>query len=118
MKLTAVFDSVNSADLAAADIRKNVSLFSDICITEKRPYKSFTSDRSLRTFCSYNPSLNQHIYSLPVSTSGIYSNTINDMNETDLRTEATLDVIFKENDRKKISGIVICHGGREISLYD
>lgn len=118
MKFTAEFDSVNSADLAAAAIRQNISSFYDISVTENRSRKSYTANKNLHSFSSYNPSVSQYIFSFPVSTDGIYSNTIEDMNETELRSDATLQVICRGNDRKKISAIIIGYGGREISLTD
>lgn len=118
MRLTAVFDSVNSADLAAAAIRKNISSFHDISINEARNNKTYTVNKEMYAFSSYNPSINQYTFSLPVSTRGIYSNTFEDMNETDMRTDTTMEVICHKDDRKKISGIIVGMGGREIRFTD
>lgn len=117
MRLTAEFDSVNSADHAASAIRKNISVFSDISINPKYS-KSFVSYKKTGVFSSFNPSVNQHIYSFPVTTSGIYSPSSDSINETDLRTDATLEVICGSSDRKTISGIITNCGGREISFKE
>ncbi len=116
MKLTAEFDSVNSADLAAAAIRKRISPFSDISVKEKRAAKEYTSNKSMRIFSSFNPSVNQYTYSLPVSTMGSYSNTINSLNETDMDSGAVLSVICRREDEKNTSGVIISHGGHDISI--
>ena len=114
MRLTAEFDSVNSADLAAAAIRKSISPFSDISVRENRTQKEYTSDKSMRVFNSFNPSVNQYIYSMPVSTGGIYSNTINSLTESDNRSGAVLSVTCRTEDEKKASSVIINHGGHDI----
>lgn len=118
MKLTAEFDSVNSADHAASAIRKNISVFSDISINPKYNDKSFITYKKTGIFSSFNPSVNQHIYSFPVTTNGVYSVSADFINETDLRTDTTLEVICGSNDRKAISGIITNCGGREISFKE
>ena len=115
MKLTAEFDSVNSADHAASAIRKNISVFSDISINPKYN-KSFVTYKRTGIFSSFNPSVNQHIYSFPVSTNGVYSDSLERVNETDLRTDAILEVTCCTTDQKAISGIITNCGGREISF--
>ena len=83
------------------------------------PYnKTYTVNKEMYAFSSYNPSINQYTFSLPVSTRGIYSNTFEDMNETDMRTDTTMEVICHKDDRKKISGIIVGMGGREIRFTD
>ncbi|MGN0608479.1 MAG: hypothetical protein ACI4J6_04695 [Oscillospiraceae bacterium] len=113
MKITAEFDSVNSADMAAAAIRQQVSPFSDIKVTEYRSQKNFTSNKGMLVFSSNNPSYNPGYNSFPV----VFSNTADDFNETDLRSGAVLEATFIKEEERRISNIIVNHGGREIRTF-
>ena len=111
MKITAEFDSVNSADMAAAAIRQQICPFSDIKVTEYRSKKNFTSNKGMLVFSSNNPSYNPGYNTFPVVFS---NNTADDFNETDLRSGAVLEATFIKEDERRISNIIVNHGGREI----
>lgn len=114
MKITAEFDSVNSADMAAAAIRQQISPFSDIKVTEYRSEKNLTANKGMLAFSSYNPSYSPGFYSFPVAVNGTFSNTADDFNETDLRSGAVLEATFIKDDERRVSNIIVSHGGREI----
>lgn len=108
MKITAEFDSVNSADLAAANIRRTISPFSDIRVLQKRNSTSLHFSGLTAAFGNGNPAIGPNMYTFPVpATNGI------DMNG---QTEkVTLEVICTKEDRKKVSGIIVNSGGFGLS---
>lgn len=104
MKITAEFNSVNSADLAASNIRRTISPFSDIRVLQKHEHTSMSFSGLTAAFGNGNPAIGPNMYTYPIpATDGF------DMNE---HTEkVTLEVICTKEDRKKVSGIIINNGG-------
>jgi hypothetical protein len=97
--------------MAAAAIRHELSPFADIKVTSKRCERQHTSDKGLLAFGSFNPSCGSQIYSFPVSTCGVYSDTTDYADETTLCNEAILEVNCTNEDKGKVSRIIISHGG-------
>ncbi|MGN0554064.1 MAG: hypothetical protein ACI4I1_11810 [Oscillospiraceae bacterium] len=115
MKITAEFDSVNSADLAAANIRRTVSPFSDIKVLQKHNQTSMSFGGLTAAFGNGNPSIGPNMYTYPIPYT---ANNQNDISESYLQNKVTLEVICRKEDRKKVSGIIINSGGFEISEYN
>lgn len=113
MKITAEFDSVNSADMAAAAIRQQISPFSDIKVTEYRSEKTLVPNKNTFVFFSYNSSNSPGYNAFPV----VISNTVDDFNETDLRSGAVLEATFIKEDERRVSSIIVNRGGREIRTF-
>ncbi len=108
MKIIAEFDSVNSADIAAANIRRTISPFSDIRVLQKHEHTSVSFSGLTAAFGNGNPAIGPNMYTYPVpATNGI------DLNE---HTEkVTLEVVCTKEDRKKVSGIIINSGGYSLN---
>ncbi|MCD7731303.1 MAG: hypothetical protein LUI05_07400 [Oscillospiraceae bacterium] len=112
MKITAEFDSINSADIAAAAIRKQISPFSDISTSEINSHKKQNIDGNILLFGNYNmPCGSYNTYSMPIITGDD-----NPFNETDLRSAASLEVVCRREDEINVSGIIINHGGYKIKV--
>ncbi len=112
MKFTAEFDSVNSADMAAAAIRKNISSFSDIRVIEGNSRKKLADKVNFMMFGAYNGS---QIYP-PVYSSRILSDDFTENNETDLRSRVTLEVVCRSEDKKNVSRLIVGYGGRDLNI--
>lgn len=108
MKIIAEFNSVNSADLAAANIRRTISPFSDIRVLHKHEHTSMSFNGLTAAFGNGNPAIGPNMYTYPIpATDGI------DMDE---HTEkVTLEVVCTQEDRKKVSGIIINSGGYSLN---
>ena len=115
MKITAEFDSVNSADLAAASIRRTISPFSDIKVLQKHNKTTMSFGGLTAAFGNGNPSIGPNMYTYPIPYT---ANNHIDTNENFLQNKVTLEVICRKEDRKKVSGIIVNSGGFEISEYN
>ncbi|MCH5350073.1 MAG: hypothetical protein J1E40_12170 [Oscillospiraceae bacterium] len=112
MKITAHFDSPDSADFAAGALRNVLSPLSAI-ETKNLPYKR--SADSMNVFAAYNTVSTTPTYSMP-----LYNPTGNrfiSSREQDMigGTEHILQVICRNEEAHIASQIIINHGGRNIS---
>lgn len=105
MKITAEFDSVNSADIAAANIHKTISPFSDIRVLQKRNSTSMHFSGLTAAFGNGNPAIGPNMYTFPIPS------TENNLDISDRQEKVTLEVVCTKEDRKKVSGIIINSGG-------
>lgn len=114
MKFSAEFDSVNSADIAAAAIKKQISSFSDMKVSEKLMHKPRASHSGMIIFNSFNPVTPAQAYTPPVSIDGLFYNMYEYDRETDLRSHPTLEITCREDDAAAVSRMLIGYGGRNI----
>lgn len=114
MKFTAEFDSVNSADIAASAIRRCISDFSDICVSDEHAKQKIRSDLFL--FPAYNPSYSDPMYTAPIFVSDRFEP--NSRNEVSLRHHPTLEVICRNESSKSVSSLIIGYGGRNITVSE
>lgn len=113
MKIIAEFDSINSADLAAASIRKSISPFSDIKTSNMNHHSEISFNRLTATFGNGNPAIGPNMYTYPLPYTSLNTQGI----DTD-HNRVILEVICTADDRKKVSSIIINGGGCEISEQD
>lgn len=111
MKITAEFDSVNSADLAAANIRRTISPFSDIRVLQKQNSHSMHFSGLTAVFGNGNPAIGPNMYTFPIPASNV-------LDQEDHQNKATLEVICVKEDRKKVSGTILSCGGHDLSEQD
>ncbi len=115
MKITAEFDSVNSADLAAASIRRTISPFSDIKVLQNHNKTTMSFGGLTAAFGNGNPSIGPNMYTCPIPyTAGNHIDT----SESFLQNNVILEVICRKEDRKKVSGIIVNSGGYGINEYN
>lgn len=112
MKITAEFNSINSADLVAASIRKNISPFSDIKITNLNHNSEISFNRVTAAFGNGNPAIGPNMYTYPLPYTSLNSQGIDTEQEYN---KVILEVICTAEDRKKVSSTIINGGGYEIS---
>lgn len=109
MKITAEFDSVCSADTAAANIRRSVSPFSDIRVLQKHNSTAMHFNGLTAAFGNGNPAIGPNMYTYPISS------TANSLDINDRHEKATLEVVCIEDDRKKVTKIIVNSGGYGLS---
>lgn len=112
MKITAEFDSVSSADLAAASIRKSISPFSDIKISNMNHHSEISFNHLTAAFGNGNPAIGPNMYTCPLPYTSLNTQEIDTEQE---HNRVILEVICTADDRKKVSSIIINGGGYEIS---
>ncbi len=111
MKIKGKFDTVDSAERAAAAIKHQISTFSDFSVTsENRPAHPH---KGRLFYNSYFNSINSPYYAVPATVTKGYD-IDEDIYETDLRTDASLEVVCRIEDEKNVSRIMIGCGGRNI----
>lgn len=112
MKITAHFDSPDSADFAAGALKRAVSPLSSIKISKSSP----DSDKiGMNIFSSYNPAVTTPTYSIPVYIPAAFSdNNVQDHNDN-IKNDYIIEVICRKEDYPAASKIIINHGGRNIS---
>ena len=111
MKYSAEFDSVNTAEIAAAAIKKQISPFSDINIKPNKEIGN-NDNNSLIIFGNYNPSSATPPYA---AVNTVYA--INDASEQENNDDsgAVLEIQCRSEDAKSVSRLLIGYGGRNIS---
>ncbi|MGN0675184.1 MAG: hypothetical protein ACI4KG_05500, partial [Oscillospiraceae bacterium] len=112
MKITAYFDSPDSADFAAGALKRAISPLSTIKIKEP----SSGSDKiNMNIFSSYNPAVTTPTYSMPVYTPAAFAdNNVQGHNDS-IKNDCIIEVICRKEDYPAVSKIIISHGGRNIS---
>ena len=108
MKITAEFESVDFADIAASAIRNSISKMSDIKVSSNaNPRHNNVPTLFGGINFGSNPA-----YPFPVASfvdSGLYSNNL------DGNVKSVMQVICRQEEAKKVTQIIIGHGGRNIS---
>lgn len=112
MKITAEFNSINSADLAAAGIRKCISPFSDIKVTNHNFFSEISFNRLTAAFGNGNPAIGPNMYTYPLPYTSLNSQNIDTEQK---HNKVILEVICTAEDRKKVSSIIINGGGYDIT---
>lgn len=117
MKYTAEFDSINSADICAAALKKYISSFSDISVyDELKANRNDNSESDLIGYTVIN-GLNYGINTPQLSGSAIITGNDNrNLHESDFRSHPVLEVTCRKEDAKTVSRIIIGHGGRNIHV--
>ncbi len=113
MKITAEFDSIDSAELTASTIRHNLSNKTFINVKSNNTYNignnrtilfsNFNTTNTTPTFTFYN---NRNDYN---NVKSYQSDITGDINK------ATIEIICKKQDFNTINHFIINHGGRNIS---
>lgn len=113
MKITASFDSPDSADFAAGAIKRAISPLSSV---KTKELYSNSGDIGLNVFSSYNIISSTPTYSMPVYTPIAFSPSEEDGDGADyLHNDHILEVVCRREDYPTVSRIIIGHGGRNIS---
>ena len=110
MKITAHFDSPDSADFAAGALRRELSPLSAI-ETKNFPYRR--SADSMNIFAAYNTASPTPTYSAPLYNSAAFRSA--NFGEQDMGRQHILQVICRNEEAHIASQIIINHGGRNIS---
>lgn len=112
MKITAHFDSPDSADFAAGALKNALSPLTAIQ-TKDYPPKS-SDDNSMNIFTVFNPSVTSPTYSMPMYNPSFYGRS--DSGERSLvGSDHILEVVCRNEDAAAASKIIISHGGRNIT---
>lgn len=112
MKITAHFDSPDSADFAAGALRNVLSPLSAI-ETKNLPYKK-TND-SMNVFAAYNTVSTTPTYSMPIYNPTERNRFVSSREMDMIGTDHILQVICRNEEAHIASQIIINHGGRNIS---
>lgn len=111
MKITAEFESVDFADIAAAAVRKSISKMTEVKITP-----SVSMNRDINPYPPIISNLNFNTvgpnYTVPLAVSDIMDNGSHVSNNI---SKAYMEVICRQEEAKKVSQAIIGHGGRNIS---
>ena len=109
MKITAHFDSSDSADFAAGELKRALSPLASIS-TNSSPEVS--DNLSINLFPLFNPMSTSTFFAVPVNS----SNFTADVHKKDYqKSEHILEVVCRKDDYPNVSKIIINHGGRNIS---
>ena len=111
MKITAHFDSPDSADFAAGALRKELSPLSAI-ETKNLPYKR--SGDSMNIFTASNTVSSTPSYSMPLYYASVLGSASSRKQDIADR-QHILQVICRNEEAHIASRIIINHGGRNIS---
>ena len=111
MKITAHFDSPDSADFAAGALRRELSPLSAI-ETKNLPYKR--SGDSMNIFAAYNTVSSTPSYSMPLYNAAAF-NFANDRERDLIGSDHILQVICRNEEAHIASQLIINYGGRNIS---
>lgn len=109
MKFKAEFDSVNSADLAAAKIRRTISPFSDVKVIQSHLKTDSHFGGLTAAFGNCSPTIGPNMYVFPIPyTSDPAADTSSPSGKV------TLEVTCRSQDRNEVSSIIIGSGGYDI----
>lgn len=112
MKYTAEFDSLNTADIAAAAIKKYISDFSEVNVYDKLHQNPGNNDNGFILFSGFNPTAS---YSFNQGTAfAVEVNNGHNASEIDMRTCPTIEVTCRTEDAKNVSRLIVGYGGRNI----
>lgn len=112
MKITASFDSPDSADHAAGALKRALSPLTKI---ETKDLNVRNSYSDMNIFPVYNTtSAATPTYSVPVYNPLFYSN-MNDREQDHFGEDHILEVTCRKEDESAVSRIIIGYGGRNIS---
>ena len=112
MKYTAEFDSINTAEIAAAALKKYISSFSEINVYDKLHQHTGDDHSGFVLFSGFNPTVTSPLYNGTVSAVEIPDD--DPTPEVSMRTCPTLEVVCRSEDAKNVSRIIIGYGGRNI----
>lgn len=115
MKISAEFDTVDSADIAAASLRGYISELYDIRV-KNDPYENHTGPYA-SIFPAYNivsPSDNPG-FSFPFFNTLLYLDSGLTINRDYDVKSPKLEIICRKEDEKAVSRVVIGHGGRNVT---
>ena len=111
MKITASFDSPDSADFAAGALKRALSPLARI-ETKNSNEKNFPD--SMNIFAAFNSAAPTPTYSLPIYTPAFFENA-KDRERDNFGTDYILEVTCRKEEEAAASRIIIGHGGRNIS---
>lgn len=112
MKYTAEFDSINTADIAAAAIKKFISSFSEINVYDKLHQDKGEHHNDFILFSGFNPPPTYSFYNGTAFAVGV--DDVHDTTEVNKRICPTLEVTCRTEDAKNVSRIIVGYGGRNI----
>ena len=111
MKITASFDSPDSADFAAGALKRALSPLT--LIETKNVSKRQHSD-NMNIFAAFNTDAPTPTYSMPVYNPPFYENS-GAAERSSFGTDYILEVTCRKDEESAASRIIIGHGGRNIS---
>ena len=112
MKITASFNSPDSADHAAGALKRALSPLASI--ETKNLNKKGHSDDVSGIYAAFNTVSTTPTYSMPVYSSAFYENVISREQEQPV-TGCILEVVCRKDEESAASRIIIGYGGRNIS---
>ena len=112
MKYTAEFDSLNTADIAAAAIKKYISTFSEVSVYDKLHQDTGHDRGGFILFSGFNPPPTYSFYNGTAFAVGV--DDPENTTEVNKRTCPTLEVTCRSEDAKNVSRIIVGYGGRNI----
>lgn len=115
MKITASFDSPDSADFAAGALKRALSPLTQI---ETKNLNTRHSHNNMNIFAAFNTASTTPTYSMPVYNPVFYpafNKSDDEQEHYRSDTECVLEVTCRKEDESAASKIIISHGGRNIS---
>ncbi len=112
MKITAHFDSPDSADFASGALKRILSPIASVK-TSSIPQKS--DALSMNVFSSFNLAGTTPTYSMPVYNVNAYRDLSNEHKKDYIKTDNILEVVCRQEEASTASRIIIGFGGRDIS---
>lgn len=115
MKITAHFDSPDSADFAAGAVARALSTLTSVK-TESRGISS--PGNNMNAFASFNTLSITPPYSIPIYIPSVYTSRIpeGDKRKLDYSVQDNiLEIVCSRDEAAAASNIIVSHGGRNIS---
>ena len=111
MKITASFDSPDSADHAAGALKRALS---PLALIETKNVGALYPPDNMNIFAAFNTAAPTPTYSMPIYDPTIYENSKN-RERNSLGTDYVLEVTCRREEESAASRIIIGYGGRNIS---
>lgn len=112
MKITASFDSADTADFAAGDIARAISPLSS-AVAKSIPYQN--GNLKMNVFAAFNIAATTPTYSMPTYTPESFDITSDEHASDYSRGDHIVEVVCRREEYPTVSKIIIAHGGRNIS---
>ena len=111
MKITAHFDSPDSADFAAGALKRTLS---PLTVIETKDIPTKSGKVNMNIFSSFNLVGMTPTYSMPVYNLNAYDDKTSQRKTDYLKTDNILEVVCRKEDEAAAMRIIVGYGGRNI----